>query len=322
MDYKKLIKELNVYKQIKDLFLRDSLSQAYLFLSPDSVTNTLLLKNLSKMILCQSKNSCDICPNCAKVSANTHPDVLMYPKGENFVVEDASDIYDKINIKPVLSKYKIFIIENFDLSTQQAQNKMLKIIEEPPKNVIFFISATNDLKLLPTILSRVQKKYVDRIPTYVLNDFLRDLEIEIKNVALLFGDGYLGKTNNIANDKIFIENFNNMIDLLKNLKKSDQISFFSSYLNKDKKTLKDCLKILNELYTFLLFICIDKKELINNKYIEEILIKVSNEYNFKMITEILKIINDTNKKLEANVNIVSLCDNLLFDILEVKYLCK
>ena len=157
VEHKNIIKSLDTYKNFVKDFMSGKLVQAYLFICEDALTCDLLTCEIAKLLACDVSNGCEICPSCKKINANSHPDVLMYPKGKNFVVEDANDIYGKVQVKPMFSKFKIFVLNNFDKATEQAQNKMLKIIEEPPANVIFLLSAGSESNVLHTITSRVQK---------------------------------------------------------------------------------------------------------------------------------------------------------------------
>lgn len=322
MNFENQIKDLSAYKNFKSAMAMQKLSQAYLFVSPDKLTNKVFLTEIAKLLQCESYLGCNQCSNCAKINAGTHPDVLVYPAAQTFMVEDASSIYNKVQIKPMLSKHKIFIINNLDLSTEQAQNKMLKILEEPPENVIFLMSACNQEKVLSTILSRVQKATIDRLSSDKIKAIFRDVTEDVLQVALCFGVGYVGKTQDIIENSEFINNYKNMENLLKNMKNSSQIPYFSQYFIKDKKTFEGNLLILNSFFRDMLMLSLNKNNLINNQMLELECNGLTQEFSISAIVEIIKRINLIKKKLDSNVNLTILADNLLFDILEVKYLCK
>ena len=109
-----------------------------------------------------------------KILNDIHPDVLSFPKNKSFVVDDAKSIIEELNVIPMLSNIKIFIINNFNKATVQAQNKLLKSIEEPPKNVIFLINATSLESILPTIQSRTQKFELLPLNTNVLKEYFNN----------------------------------------------------------------------------------------------------------------------------------------------------
>lgn len=298
--------------------MRNEINQAYLFLSPDRLTNKTLLLELAKLLLCKTHNACDECDVCAKINVGTHPDVLIYPKSANFMVDDATSIYDNVQIKPMLANYKIFIINDIDNSTEQAQNKMLKILEEPPANVIFLLSASVQDNVLKTILSRTIKISIDKMSTNSLKEVFLNEPEDILKIALVFGDGYVGKTQGIISNKQFLEDYANMQNLIKNMQNSSQIPYFSPFFSKDRATFENNLIILNEMFRDMLMQTINKNNLCTLNLDAEIL----QGYSALALTNILKRINKIKQELDSNVNLTLLADNFLFKILEIKYLCK
>ncbi len=322
VNFEKQIKNLDVFNEFKKNLTCGKLSQAYLFVCPDALTNQILLLELAKFLQCDTNTACNKCDNCLKINAGTHPDVLVYPKGQNFMVSDASSIYDNVQVKPMLSKYKIFIINNIDLATEQAQNKMLKLLEEPPLNVVFLMSASNLEKVLSTIQSRVQKMTVDKLKESDLKEVFTSASNDVLQIAICFGDGYIGSTQNILNDTKFIENYKNMKNLIKNMKNSSQIPYFSLYFSKDKNIFETNLKILNMFFRDMLMLSLNKPSLVLNKLEQEEFEMLVSEFSTFAITQILKCLNDAKQKLDSNVNLAILADDLLLKILEIKYICK
>ena len=287
----------------------------------DKLTNQLLLNEVSKLLVCENMDGCNICGNCAKSNAKSHPDIILYPKGKMFTVEDAANIYDNVQIKPMLANLKIFVIDAIDNSTEQAQNKMLKIIEEPPKNVVFLISATNQNKVLKTILSRVQKIAVDKFPKGILENAL-NIDLKIKDIAIAAGDGNLGKTIQIAEDSEFLKNYENMKSLISNFKNSGQIPEFSRLFVEDKNIFENCLTILNGFFRDILILNLNCPNLVTNNNLCQEFEIIKNEYSVGALVSILKILDDAKQKIDASVNLTMVADNMLLKILEVKFLCK
>lgn len=320
MEFNKLVESLVAYGNIKEDLVCDRLSQAYLFLCSDRLTSKILLSRIATMLVCDHESACDACGNCAKMNAGTHPDVLIYPKGKGFSVEDSADIYDKVQVKPILNKRKVFVINDIDISTEQAQNKMLKIIEEPPNNVIFLFSAKNINKVLKTIQSRVKKIYVDKINKNLLKNIINVPE-NIKEIAIINGDGYLGKTLEIAENDAFIKIYKNIQKLILELKNSVQIPEFSASLCISKDVFEKSLEILSGFYRDILMLKLNKENLIINYNIINDPLNFE-DYSVKALIEILKRLNYCKQKLESNVNLTTLADAVLLEILEVKFLCK
>ena len=233
----------------------------------------------------------------------------------------------------MLSSKKIFVIENIDASTEQAQNKMLKIIEEPPKNVYFLISANNERKVLKTILSRVQKIYIDKIDKKILKNIL-NINSNIKEIAISNGDGNLGKTLDIAQNEDFFKFYNNIKELIFNLKNRTQIPQFAKLLNSDIITFENSLKLLSDFYRDLLIINALKEKadnmiiklgslnLVKNENLINDFKNITNDFSIKALIEIIKRLNLCKQKLDSGVNLATLADNILLEILEVKFLWK
>ena len=112
-------------------------------------------------VLCQQEQSgqrpCGECRNCRLILSDSHPDVIIAQsedKANSFHVEEIRQIRSDAYVRPNDGDYKVYILRNIHNMTEQAQNALLKIIEEPPKQVIFILTCNNRARVLPTILSR------------------------------------------------------------------------------------------------------------------------------------------------------------------------
>lgn len=320
MKYKHLVESISAYQNLKKDYMAEKLSQAYLFVCEDKLTASEFVGEIAKLLVCENASACENCPSCIKANVATHPDILTYPKGKSFMVSDASDIYDNVQIKPMISNKKIFVINLIDNSTEQAQNKMLKIIEEPPKNVVFLITAQNENKVLSTIKSRVQKIYINKIDKSLIKTILSN--DEVSQIAISNGDGYLGKTLEIVQNDQYIKVYNNIKNIVFNLKNSSQIPTYSKFISENNDVFNNSLIIFNDFFRDILLIKLDKTDLVKNTNLIAEFSHVEEEFSVLALVEILKRLNVYKKKLDSNVNITLLADNMLLEILEVKFLCK
>jgi DNA polymerase-3 subunit delta' len=280
------------------------MSHAYLFLSIDDFNNSLFVKELAKLILCDTQNNCDYCPSCLKVLAESHPDMLIYPKNKNFLVDDANDINLHILERPIISDKKIFIINNIDEATVQAQNKILKTLEEPPKSVIFLLTAKNKNKILPTIISRTRKVELSPLPTKEIRQYILNLnekyEEELINNAVEYGNGWIGKTLKALNSSSFLLEKKLAKDIVEKFNSSKDLSLFSFQILNYKENISSFLEILSNEFSNRL-----------------------NSNNYEKVEGIIKIleeINLANQNLDRNVNVNLIVDNLLMKVLEYKYI--
>ena len=198
IDLLALFKNTSAYRMVVGDKKANRLSHAYLLLTADEDNLQEYLKIFAELLACNQEEPCGECRACRLIGQKIHPDVITYPKKDKTVSsEEINQLIEESFIRPIECDKKIFVIENIDLSTEQAQNKMLKIIEEPPNNVFFLISASNENKVLKTILSRVQKIYVDKIDKKILNNLKKILFITM--IILVFA-----LSEKLANNLIYL----------------------------------------------------------------------------------------------------------------------
>ena len=298
---------------------KNNLSSGYLFYSLDMQTNVEVLKTLAYALLCNN-NGCMCCPDCLKIKENTHPD--LYPQGNMFSVIDAKDIIEQANKKPMLCDIKIIIINNIDISSEQAQNKLLKTLEEPPKNVIFLVSASNIDKVLPTIKSRLIKIEISPFTIQEITQLTSSYNtLDVYEIAIQNGDGYIGKTIQILNDQNYLNCYNLCKQIVTQLKSSAEILNYLS-VKLEKQYFKNMLEILQSMYRDLIILKTNKQELVKNKGILKSLKDIECEFSLPALVNIISLINEANNKQNSNVNINLILESLLTQILEVKFLCK
>lgn len=143
-----------------DGYLKNPYLHAYLVLSNDFSLRSETAKRIAQSILCTGKEKekaepCGSCSNCLKNLADTHPDRIYVGKGAKTSVDDVRSIEEEAYLAPNEADEKVFILENADEYNVQSQNALLKIIEEPPKNVRFVLTASSVGGILPTVRSRV-----------------------------------------------------------------------------------------------------------------------------------------------------------------------
>lgn len=304
MDIISLLKEGNSYNNFNKLIEFGKFSHAYLIVSPDEDYNKAFCTLLALRLNCASV--CRHCESCVKILSGTHPDVLTFPKTKNFVVDDAKGVIEELNVLPMLSNYKIFIINNFNKATVQAQNKLLKSLEEPPENVIFLINATTLETVLPTVQSRTQKIELEPIDLQKLREFIIEADGKVNENAILEGAGYPGITLKYNENQTFLDNSNFIEKILENMKSSKDVITYSSTFS-IKEGFEERLNLLEHAF---------------DKLLAKIAAGEPCEYTKEGIAMIFEKINEAKKQFIANCNLNLIADVLLLGILEVKYICK
>jgi DNA polymerase-3 subunit gamma/tau len=166
----------HVVRTLKNAITEKRLAHAYLFVGPRGTGKTSTARILAKAVNCvhgPTVTPCGVCDSCREISQGISLDVLEIDGASNNSVDQVRELRDNVRFAPVRGKYKIYIIDEVHMLTQQAFNALLKTLEEPPAHVIFVFATTEPNKVLPTILSRCQRFDLRRIPTQII---VRQLE--------------------------------------------------------------------------------------------------------------------------------------------------
>lgn len=315
MEILKQIIQSNSFIKFEKFIKQNNLSHSYLINSEDEEFNKQFCKAISLRLACDNPSPCFKCDDCLKVISDFHPDIFVYPKNadENFLVEDSISIIKNANVKPMLIKNKIFIINNMDKSTVQAQNKLLKILEEAPKDVIFLLNSTNLNGILQTIISRTQVFYLEPLPAEVMSKIVKYKTGKDDFLAVNLGEGWLGKTLKLASEKTN-EDYNFVLDMLYNMKSSKMIiGYIAKFAQKNRFLNK--INILQEIMEKILYAHYNTSD-------EQKIQNLVKDFNVETIYCVFGLLSLAKQQFEANVNVNNITDFLLFKILEVKYICN
>ncbi len=136
------------------------IGHAYLFSGPRGCGKTSIARILAKALNCLSpKDNCEPCcecANCSAIAAGEHLDVIEIDGASNRGINEIRDLKSRVNLRPLNAVYKIYIIDEVHMLTEQAFNALLKTLEEPPSNVVFILATTEPNKVPVTIRSRCQ----------------------------------------------------------------------------------------------------------------------------------------------------------------------
>ena len=308
-------------KQYKDLISQKQNCASFLFSSQDEVLVSNFCYMFAKFLLCSGENKpCGVCESCKKVDLLSHSDLIIYPKNhKGILVDDIKNLIENVYLSPIESDKKVFVLNNFSLATIQSQNKLLKILEEPPKNVYIILGVTNESKVLPTIFSRCKKIRLNKLDD---NDIKFALQEKANESVVDLSSGDLTKAIKFSSDSFFLDCYNNCLDTLKNMKDSKMVLNFSAKLVSKKGEIGTVLTILESFYRDMLLIRLRQEQLVKNQNILGDLRVISQDYDADAIDKVIKKLYEVKRAVDFNCNESYLMDNLLLYILEVKYLCK
>lgn len=147
----------HVKEIIANILTSKTIPHALLFVGQKGTGKTSTARIFAKAINCLNKKGiepCNKCKNCMSIESSSSPDVVELDAASNRGIEDIRNIIRESNFFPMANKYRVFIIDEAHMITNDAFNALLKTLEEPPKSIVFILATTNQEKIPKTILSR------------------------------------------------------------------------------------------------------------------------------------------------------------------------
>ncbi len=285
----------------------DKAAHAYIFAGPAGVGKKLAAVNFAKALNCladSGEKPCDACISCRKIDASNHPDVfLLKPEkeGSHLGIDKVREVIKNIGLKPYEGKVKAYIIDDAASLTQEAQNALLKTLEEPPSDSVIIFIAESSGDLFPTIESRSQVVKFLPLKAGDIREILKTvhkLKIGRAEVLSRIANGSLASALRL-NEKKFFEKRSSV------LKGLVDGSFFDSDF--DGLTKSDTLVFLDTMLTWYRDILIAKaagkpESLLVNVDKLDIIEEEAKRYDFGFLDNIIKQIILTGSFLEQNVN--------------------
>lgn len=189
--FEELLGQDKVVNVLKNQIKNNNFSHAYLFAGERGCGKTSAAKIFAKAINCLNPidgSPCLECENCRAIEEETSLDVVEMDAASNRRIDDIRNLRDNVIYPPANLKYKVYIIDEAHMITREAFNALLKIMEEPPKHLVFILATTEIDKIPKTILSRVQKFEFNKIDSSKIkeqiNIILKDQNIKMENEAV------------------------------------------------------------------------------------------------------------------------------------------
>lgn len=154
--FEKILGNEHIKKQLRKSIKNNQVSHSYLFIGIDGIGKKLLATEFAKAMQCLNEDKyCNSCKSCIEFDSNNNPDFLyIEPDGNSIKIEQIRDMQKRIQEKPIISEKKVYIINNADKMTVEAQNSLLKTLEEPPEYATIILIGSSENAFLTTIKSR------------------------------------------------------------------------------------------------------------------------------------------------------------------------
>lgn len=184
--FKDVVGQESLVKALSNAIELNRIANAYLFCGPRGTGKTSTARILAKSLNCEhgpTLEPCQKCASCIDITNATGLDVIEIDAASNRGIQDAKDLIAQVQYAPINGKYKIFIIDEVHMLSNDAFNALLKTFEEPPENVIFILATTEPHKVLETIVSRCQRFDLRRITTDDITKRLREIS-NLENIKI------------------------------------------------------------------------------------------------------------------------------------------
>lgn len=325
--FKDVVGHKDIINYIRNAVSEDKVSHAYILNGERGSGKKMLANLFASTLQCEKggPDPCNECHSCKQAESGNHPDIIhvTHEKPNTISVEDVrTQVNNDIMIKPYQGPYKIYIISEADLMTPQAQNALLKTIEEPPEYAVIFLLTENAQMLLPTITSRCVMLKLRNIKDTLIKKYLMET-VKVPDykadMCTAFAQGNMGRAIMLANSEHFNEIREEAVQLLKYIDEMD--------LNEVVKAIKRISAYKLEINDYLDIIMIWYRDVLlykATKDVNEIVFKdqvssikeQATRSSYEGIELILESLEKAKTRLDANVNFELVMELLCLTIKE------
>lgn len=234
-------------KQFLDEAIKENhILHSYLLVGIDGIGKALFAKEFARKLLCFKQEETQNCASCIALESNNHPDFYeMKPENKTIKIEQIRSMQQAISEKPITSNRKVYLIIDSDTMTKEAQNCLLKTLEEPPEYATIILTTANEAKLLNTIKSRCIKVSFEPINAEQMKQYAKEkLQLDIPEKWIEASQGSIGKLLTLQEQKEIYEQIDG---ILTTIEQKDLITIFhqAEVLYKEKDKIQELLEYIN-----------------------------------------------------------------------------
>lgn len=322
-----IIGQEQIKEHLTNALSTGKISHAYIINGEKSSGKEFIARVFAMALQCEKGGTepCQECHSCKQALSDNHPDIIrvMHEKPNTISVDDIrAQVNNDVGIKPYSGPHKVYIINEAEKMTVQAQNAILKTLEEPPEYAVILLLTTNVNSLLPTILSRCVVLNMKPVSDELVKKYLME-QLQVPDykaeVCVSFARGNIGKAKALASSEDFENVKTEAISLLKYIKDMELNEIIAAVkkVNEYKLEVSDYLDICAIWYRDLLLFKAtnDVNHLVFREEIQA-LRTAAKRSSYEGIENILKALETAKKRLDANVNFELTMELLMLTIQE------
>lgn len=316
MNWYGIIGQEDIINSLTASITNDRVGHAYVFSGEKGMGKGTVALAFAGLLLCEKQlgdRMCGECFSCRMFKEGSNPDFSVIEAGEGSIsIDDIRSLQSGIIIRPLYSARKVYLIPDAENMTVQAQNGLLKILEEPPSYAVIILTASNFEALMETIRSRTVKYSFKKYSNDEIKKILgAKFELEKDKVELIarYSDGVPGTAVKLADSEDFIELRNKTIDLMLKINNSRLSETFEiyKYFEENKSNIDAILDIMLLMYRDLLVVelangsACNENMLINSDK-KDIILGNADKFSVKKLVENIEQIEKTRRNINFNAN--------------------
>lgn len=327
MYFKDIVGHEDIIRHFRSSIEQDKVGHAYIISGEADSGKKMLARAFAATLQCEegSTEPCGKCKSCIKMASGNHPDIITVTHEKPNVIsvdEVREQLVDSITTKPYESRYKIYIVPDAQLLNPQAQNAILKTIEEPPEYGIIILLTSNLNKMLETVISRCMVLTTKPVRERDMLQYLMknmNLSEDRAYFCLDFAQGNLGKAIKLANNSEYVQVIDSVVEVMKKIQNLDvdELALALEHIQKFKMSINDYMDLMMMWYRDVLMLKVTgniDRLLFKGEY--STIKKQAQVLSYKSIEDKIDAIARAKTRLDVNANFDITMELLLLTLKE------